>query len=110
MAKWYYAKMHVAVGGYIARPGEVIEGDFSKEDIAHWLKIGAIAECGEPEGVSFDEPNQPEDVAAHEETDAESETANEEGAGEEMPAITADIDVMAGITAPKAKTTRKRKA
>lgn len=29
---------------------------------------------------------------------------------EGMSAITADIDVMAGITAPKAKTTRKRKA
>lgn len=133
--KWYYAKMHVAMGDYIALPGEVIEGDLSKLDIDHLLKIGAICECSAPQGVPYDDPTLPrdsadpetgdpydeedapdtdcedaeteEDDADYDEEDAESEEDDEEPAP-------AQIDVMDGITPAPApaenaapKTTRK---
>ncbi len=119
MAKCYYAKMHVAVGDFVARPGEVIEGDFSKEDIDRWLKIGAICECGEPEGVPYDEPTEPEAAPDPEpaETGNEEDSADpddEEAESEDVEPEPAQIDVMDGITPAPAptdsaapKTTRK---
>lgn len=133
--KWYYAKMHVAMGDYIALPGEVIEGDLRKLDIDHLLRIGAICECSAPQGVPYDDPTLPrdsadpetgdpydeedapdtdcedaeteEDDADYDEEDAESEEDDEEPAP-------AQIDVMDGITPAPApaenaapKTTRK---
>lgn len=109
MAKWYYAKMHVAVGDYIARPGEVIEGDFSKEDIDRWLKIGAICECGEPEGVPHDEPETAADPAPDEMGGEEKAagTDDEDGESEDMEPAPDQIDVMDGITPASAGAPKK---
>lgn len=109
MAKWYYAKMHVAVGDYIARPGEVIEGDLSKLDIDRLLHIGAICECSAPVGVPYDETTipgdsmdpetgDPDDEENVENTDGEdAETGEDDVDCDEEPAP-AQIDVMDGIT------------
>lgn len=132
MAKWYYAKMYVDTGDYVACPGEVIEGDFSKEDVERWLKLGAISECSAPVGVPDDaepetcvdaEPEtgadaDTEEAASDEETteaedaeeDADTAETEEDEAEPEPPAV---IDVMDGITAAPApkeenpKTTRR---
>lgn len=125
MAKWYYAKMYVDTGDYVACPGEVIEGDFGKEDVDRWLKLGAICECSPPVGVPDEsEPEtsvdaDTEEAASDEETteaeDAEEDAEDaeaEEDAAEPEPAP-AVIDVMDGITAAPApkeeapKTTRR---
>lgn len=133
--KWYYAKMHVAMGDYIALPGEVIGGDLRKLDIDHLLKIGAICECSAPQGVPYDDPTLPGDSAEPEtgnpydeedapDTDCEDAETEEDDADydeedveseedDEEPAP-AQIDVMDGITPAPApaenaapKTTRK---
>lgn len=118
MAKYYYAKMHVSLGDYIARPGEVIEGDFSEEETERLLKIGAICECGQPEGVPCDDPpaKKADEDSASAKTEAEyaADTDDEEAESEEEEPAPAQIDVMDGVTPAAApaesaapKTTRK---
>lgn len=95
MAGLFYAKKHIRFAGEYFRPGEVFEAADSPE-LRRLISLGAAERCGGEmaEPVQAEEATEPEEVRKD----------------EEMPAITADIDVMAGITAPKAKTTRKRKA
>lgn len=97
MEKLYYANMHVDVGDFVARPGEVLEGDFSDEDISRWLKIGAISECG---GIPHENPSEPEALGGSKESaDSDSESCEDVESEEEVEPEPAQIDVMDGITA-----------
>lgn len=96
MEKRYYANMHVDVGDFVARPGEVIEGDFSDEDISRWLKIGAISECS---GIPYENPSEPETFGDDKESaDSNGESCEDVKSEEEVEAEPAQIDVMDGIT------------
>lgn len=108
MAKWYYAKMHVATQNFVARPGEVMEGDFSEEDIARWLRIGAVAECEAPVGVPYDAPDEPKTAAAFTEKVTEEAAEEAEPETEDVEPEPVAVDAMDGITpAPGKKTPPK---
>lgn len=91
--KMYAAKHHVGLGGYTARPGEVIEKALSEEQVAWLLSKGAI----EPVPVFAEEPGQSDDQREQGDDEEEQDESQEEAEGmeEEQPP---EIDVMDGIT------------
>lgn len=116
--KLFYAKFHVGLGNYVARPGEVFEADLPEDEIERLLKLGAIAECEVPpdmeEALQESEPvNEPESDQQQEngtETEPEEEMQEAEPDDSEpveIGADIADIDVMDGISAPAKKSGRK---
>lgn len=107
---FYLAKHHVNVAGLVVRPGDVFEADFTPEQEAWLLKVGAMARTGTPELVDNTEVPihlEPEDVP---ECEAPAEEPPEEPAeaeeDEDTEAPAPMIDVMDGIVEAPAEPAR----